>query len=232
MALGRLWAGNVFGTSTGNLFVKLEGEDAALSGSLHFNESGVGLVVYRITGSFDGTRLTFTGETQAQIEGRTFGLLKAAATLGPRGDLHGEWETNIGSAGTFILFPHDRSQVPALGQESPEQLYTARHRFRAIEIDREQITALAETLQQEFTNGRVVVTVVTDTEQSRYLQDFNNLSFNVDQAKIIKIFVQEPDGGRGVNKVVSVEFGPQFNEALTDLRQCAPELERFWRLSN
>jgi hypothetical protein len=30
MALGRLWAGGAFGTNTGNLFLKLEGEDAAL----------------------------------------------------------------------------------------------------------------------------------------------------------------------------------------------------------
>ena len=30
MALGRLWAGRAYGTNTGNVFVKLEGKDAAL----------------------------------------------------------------------------------------------------------------------------------------------------------------------------------------------------------
>ena len=50
MALGRLWAGRVYGTNMGNLFVKLEGDDPALMGTLRFNESGVGVVVYCIDG--------------------------------------------------------------------------------------------------------------------------------------------------------------------------------------
>jgi hypothetical protein len=215
MSLGRLWAGGAYGTSTGNLFLKLEGEDTALVGTLRINETGVGLAAYSVAGSFDGARLTFTGEPQTQIEGKAFGRLNATATLSPGGNLEGEWETDIGSAGTLILFPHDRSQVPASGQETPDQLHTARHRFRAIEIDRDQITALAQNLQQEFTKGRAVVTVVTDTQQSRYLEDFKNLRFNVDRAEVIKIFVQEPEGDHGINKVASVEFGPQFNEVLT-----------------
>ncbi len=214
MALGRLWAGRAYGTNTGDLFVKLEGDDAALVGSLRLNEAGVGLAVYSINGSFDGARLTFTGEPQTQIEGVAFGQLKATATLSPRGDLEGEWETDIGSAGTFILFSHDRLLVTGLGEPTPDQLHTARHSFGAIEIDREQIIALAENIQQEFTKGRVIVTVVTDSEQSRFLEDFKNLSIGVDRAEFIKLFVQEPEVG-GINKVLSVEFGPQVNLAMT-----------------
>ncbi len=48
MALERLWAGKAYGTNTGNLFVKLEGDDAALVGTLRLNEAGVGLAVYSI----------------------------------------------------------------------------------------------------------------------------------------------------------------------------------------
>jgi hypothetical protein len=114
MALGQLWAGRAFGTNTGNLFVKLEGEDAALVGTLRLNELGVGLVVYKIAGSFDGARLTLTGEPQTQVAGMSFGRLTASATLDPRGNLSGDWETSIGSAGTFILFPHDRPQVSGI----------------------------------------------------------------------------------------------------------------------
>lgn len=215
MALGRLWAGRAYGTNTGNLFLKLEGEDTALVGTLRINEPGVGLAAYSIAGSFDGARLTLAGEPQTQIEGRVFGRLQATATLNPRGELEGEWETAIGSAGTFILFPHDRSQAPGLGEETADQLHTARHHFGAIEIDREQIIALAENIQREFRKGQVIVTVVAGSEQSRFLEDFKKLSFNVDRAEIIKIFVQEAEGGRGINNVLSVEFGPHANLVMT-----------------
>jgi hypothetical protein len=213
--LGRLWAGKAYGTNIGNLFLKLEGEDSALVGTLRINEPGVGLYAYSIAGSFDGSRLTLAGEPQTQLEGVIFGRLQVTATLSPRGELEGEWETAIGSAGTFILFPHDRSQVPGLGEETADQLHTARHHFGAIEIDREQIIALAENIQREFTKGRVIVTVVAGSEQSRYLEDFEKLSFDADRAEIMKIFVQEAEGGRGINKVLSVEFGPHVNWVMT-----------------
>jgi hypothetical protein len=75
MALGRLWAGRAYGTNTGNLFVKLKGEDAALAGTLRLNDPEVGLAEYSVTGSFDGLRLTLAGEPQTHIEGVSFGRL-------------------------------------------------------------------------------------------------------------------------------------------------------------
>jgi len=81
MALGRLWAGMVYGTNTGNLFVKLEGEDEALKGTLRVNEGGVALYSYAIEGSFDGAQLALSGEPQTKIEGIQFGDLKAKARL-------------------------------------------------------------------------------------------------------------------------------------------------------
>ena len=68
--------------------------------------------------------------------------------------------------------------------------------------------------EREFTKGRVVVTFVADSEQSRFLEDFKKLNFNADRAEIIKLLVQEPEGG-GTNRVVLVEFGPQINSAMT-----------------
>ncbi len=50
----------------------------------------------------------------------------------------------------------------------PEQLHTGRHQFGAIQVDRDEITGLAEDIQREFKNAKVVVTVVAGTEQSRY----------------------------------------------------------------
>ncbi len=215
MALGKLWAGRVYGTNTGNVFVKLEGEDSALTGTLHLNEPGIGLFVYAISGEFDGEALTFHGDPQAELEGVKQGKLDASASLNARGELSGEWETSIGAAGTFLLFPHDATNGAEAGAGMmPDQLHTARYQFGAVEIDRQQITAIADEIQRDFERSQVVVTVISDTEQSRFLADFKIVNFNTDRATGIKLFVQEPEGG-GVNRIAQVEFGPQVNFVMT-----------------
>src|SRR3546814_15507282 len=69
MALTKRWTGRAWGTNIGNVFVTLEGEDAALSGTLRMNEEGVGIAVYAVQGSFDAPILSLTGQHLAQIEG-------------------------------------------------------------------------------------------------------------------------------------------------------------------
>lgn len=214
MALGRLWAGRAYGTNTGNLFVKLDSDDGALNGTLHLNEPGVGVVVYAIQGSFDGNQLTLAGEPQTQIEGFAFGQLTATATLGAKGALTGSWATTTGSAGTFVLFPHDQPRAfEGDPSKLPDQLHTVRHHFQAIEVDRQQITAIADEIQRDFKNAQVVVTVTADTEQSRFLSDFKTLDLGTGRAAIIKLFAREPEGN-GLDRIVLVEFGPQINMAM------------------
>lgn len=214
MALGNLWTGKVAGTNTGNVFLRLSGEDAALLGTLRFNEAGIGIVIYSITGTFDGKKFTFKGEPQNQIEGFAIGRLKAVADLNQRGELWGQWETDIGAAGTFALFPSDLSQTTDANTSQPlNQLHTARHDFTAIEVTRDQIIEMAEEIQSAFKTGPLVVTVEARTTQTCFLPDFKKLHFSEDQAKIVKLFVQEPAGG--LSRGVTVEFGPQMNFALT-----------------
>lgn len=216
MALGRLWAGRTYGTNIGNLFVKLEGNDKALTGTLHMNESGGGLVVYLLKGAFDGDQLTLVGEAATRIGGYVFGQLTASATLTNKGELSGEWSTSVGAAGTFILFPHDRSQGVADSRDTtPDQLHTARHNFGAVEVDRRHIMAVADEIQRDFKNAQVVVTVVAGTEQSRFLADFKTTTVNSERAEIIKLYAQEPEESSGVNRIALVEFGPQLNMVMT-----------------
>jgi hypothetical protein len=211
MALVKRWAGRAWGTNIGNVFVTLEGEDAALVGTLRMNETGVGIAIYTIHGSFDAPTLTLNGRPQQPIEGVELGELNVIGNMNAKGEIHGDWQTTIGTAGTFTLFPHTGGEQPSDVQKA-EQFHTARHNFGAIEIDKAQLTELAENIRQEFPN--VVVTVVAGTEQARYLEDFKKLQFTVDRAEIIKIFAQKPDGS-GSNQVVSIEFGPQVNSAMT-----------------
>jgi hypothetical protein len=211
MTLTKRWAGKVWGTNIGNVFVMLDGEDAALTGTLRMNEPGIGIAVYAVHGSFEAPTLTLTGQPEAQIEGVEFGQLNVIGAMNAKGEIHGDWQTAIGSAGTFILFPHTGSEPPTDVQRA-EQFHTARHNFGAIEIDRDQITEIAESIRRDFPS--VIVTVVAGTEQARYLEDFKQLQFSADRAEIIKIFAQKPDG-LGSNQVVSIEFGPQVNSAMT-----------------
>lgn len=211
MALTKRWAGRTWGTNLGNLFVVLEGDDAGLNGVLRINEQGVGIAVYNVEGSFEAPILKLAGAPAAEVEGVELGNFAALGTMNAKGEIHGDWETTIGTAGTFVLFPHTGGEQPDDVQR-PEQFHIARHNFGAIEIDREQITAVAESIRREFPG--VIVTVVAGTEQARYLEDFKQMQFASDRAEVIKIFAQKPDGS-GSNQVVSIEFGPQVNTAIT-----------------
>jgi hypothetical protein len=195
------------------LFVKFEGDDNALKGTLHHNDSGAGIAVYNITGTFDGSRLSIKGEPQTPAEGRPRHI-NASAMLQPTGNLEGEWETDIGSAGTLELYPHDRPVLTPSSVAIPDQMHTARHNFGPIEIDRDQIIALATDIQKGFPKSRVVVTFLTGTEQSRFLDDFEQLNVTAGRAQLLKLFVREPDG-TGIDKIITVEFGQTLNYAMT-----------------
>lgn len=211
MAIGRRWAGKAFGTNIGNVFITFEGEDAALTGVLRMNEPGVGIAVYSVQGTFTASTLTLTGQPQSEIEGMKFGQLRVTGTLNASGEINGDWETTIGSAGTFVLFPHAGGEQ-ALAVAQAEQFHIARYAFGAIEVDRDQIIKIAEDIRRDFPS--IIVTVVAGTEQSRYLDDFKQFEFSAHRAEIIKIFASKPDG-TGSNQVVSLEFSPQGNSAMS-----------------
>lgn len=211
MVLAKRWAGKAWGTNVGNIFVTLDGEDHALSGTLRMNEQGVGIAIYSISGRFINTEFEIKGFPQAEIKNIELGELTVIGKMNSKGEIHGDWNTVIGSAGTFVLFPHLGGEQGDDVQKI-EQFHTARHNFGAIEIDREQITNIAESINLNFPS--VVITVVAGTEQSRYLNDFKGLQFSSVKAEIVKIFASKPDG-TGANQVVSIEFGPQVNSAMT-----------------
>jgi hypothetical protein len=220
MPLGHTWAGRAFGTNIGNLFLKFSGQDGSLTGKLHFNDAVEGIGVFDVVGQFDGGQLTLSGEPildgQPQEDGQhqevVYGKLSAQGILNERGEITGEWQTTIGTAGTFHLFPHDSQSTAENRDNGADQLHTARYDFGPIEIDRDQVIAIANDIQREF--QRVVVTIVVGTEQSRFLDDFKLMSFPVSKATYIKLFASKPDRG-GINQVITVEFGQQANWVMT-----------------
>ncbi|MEE2690875.1 MAG: hypothetical protein VX640_04955 [Pseudomonadota bacterium] len=149
MAIGRKWAGNAVGTHTGNLYLELEGDDdASLRGSLRFNDDRYGIVIYAVEASFDGEKLKVTGKPETTKENLEFGELETVVRLNAQGQLIGDWKTSIGSGGAFRFYPATIASTGTINDPLPDQLYTSRFDFGAIEIDRGQIIELADDLQR------------------------------------------------------------------------------------
>lgn len=214
MPIAQRWAGRAFGTNTGNLFVRIEGADDQISGDLRLNDPEFGVTVYSISGKFDGEILSIEGKPEDHGAASNLGLLQAKAKITPNGELRGDWSTTIGTAGTFVLHPHGSLDASPPNVIELPQLYTARHLLGAVVLDRSDIISLAEDLKKNFFEVQPIVTIITNTEQSMFLEHFKAKEFKNPSAKFLKIFIQEAEGN-GINRVISVEFGQQNNVIMT-----------------
>src|SRR3546814_17064919 len=109
MPIGQRWAGRIYGTNTGNLFVRLEGDDSNLAGQIHINDSVAGPIVYILSGKFGGGDLEVAGVPKEG--GADSGRLAAVLKMNRKGDLEGRGETSKGYDGTQEHFPHDKTAV-------------------------------------------------------------------------------------------------------------------------
>ena len=73
----------------------MDGEDAALTGTLRMNEPGIGIAVYAVHGSFEAPTLTLTGQPEAQIEGVEFGQLNVIGAMNKYGIVPGRRQKEI-----------------------------------------------------------------------------------------------------------------------------------------
>ena len=211
--LGRLWAGRIFGTNTGNFFLEVESSpDGVLTGTLRLMDTLAGLTVYRVTGSFDGTTVRFEGDSaQAEAsQGVSIGTVHATGTLTPQGHIRGTWTSSIGTAGTLEAYPHDQA-VPdqrTVAGAPPEQFYTSTIAIGAVRIYGADLWELVEFIRRDFVVGRLVVTyAIRGTEVTKYLEDFRTEAATLGQLRRFKLAIQEPEA-YGINKVVVLELIP------------------------
>jgi hypothetical protein len=214
--IGKYWAGNAYGTNTGNLFAEIESKAGQLVGTLRFMDSNFGLTLYDVTGSFDGSELKLEGTPRPNQPALVLGKLHATAMLTPNGSLRGHWNTEIGTAGTFTLFPHDLPVEPqAPTGQGPEQLYTQRLNVDAVRLYADDVRALVQTIAKDFISAPVVVTYRSDkVEHSKYLPAFETEAPRLGKLDYFRLNVQEPDL-HGLNKVAIVELnsrGPNPNQ--------------------
>ena len=175
--LGKLWAGKLYGTNTGNLFAEFQSDGATLSGKLRFMDPLFGLSIYEINGEI-GSTVKFSGEPIQAPQGAEMGNITAEAKLSSDGVLRGEWQSSIGTAGTFDLHPHDSamSEIDNGGASGlPEQLITRNEQLGAIRLYREDIDKLVSKMQADFSRAKPVVTFVDgDSEFTKYVDDFKS----------------------------------------------------------
>jgi len=207
--LGRLWAGRIYGTNTGNIFVDFDTSGVEVSGTLRLMDSLFGLSVYHLAGTFDGT-LRLHGEPTQSEPGVNAGSIEVTAVLTPEGQLRGEWRSSIGTAGTFEAYPHDlpppdQKAVPGATQV-PEQIYTSTLTLGALRLYAKDVWELAQFIMRDFVVGRMVVTyAVRGNEVTKYLEDFQKEAGTLRVLRRIKLTIQEPEA-HGINKVVVVDL--------------------------
>jgi hypothetical protein len=208
--IGRLWAGRLFGTNTGNLFAEFESSDGQLSGTVRLLDDRLGPIVYSVTGNFDGNSLEFTAENIQSGEGVLVGGIGAKALLTPEGHLRGEWSSTIGTGGTFVLFPHDVSPHRTSIVPAPvQQLHTARRSLGALRLFSEDIIELIDFLRTDFSEGRVIITYrERKTEISVFADDFANLAQRLGELRYLKLFIREPEA-HGINRLAIVELNAE-----------------------
>ena len=209
--LGKLWAGRIFGTNIGNFFLEVESSpEGVLTGTFRLMDTLMGLTVYSVTGSFDGTTVRFEGDsTQAQAaQGINLGIIHATGTLTPQGHIRGTWTSSIGTAGTFEAYPHDQPVPDQLATVSPppEQLYTSTITIGAVRIYAQDLWELVEFIRRDFVVGRPIVTyAIRGNEVTKYLEDFQREAATLGQLRRFKLTIQEPEA-YGINKVAVLEL--------------------------
>ena len=117
--LTKLWAGRIYGTNTGNMFLNFEETGPILKGTLRFLDSQLGVAMYALEGSY-GKEISLTGTPLKEAhDGIEFGTIQVSASLTPEGNLRGQWESSLGTAGTFEAYPHEHdSSSQAQGSKS------------------------------------------------------------------------------------------------------------------
>jgi len=124
------WSGKISGTNTANVFAEIVQEENILSGVARLNDLMYGVVVYNISGDYDGTNVILNlvpdknsiylkQKTQIMVDNRpidiqvpsaNYGNVKAEGELKEDNTISGTWESTIGTGGTFYLWKEGTQQ--------------------------------------------------------------------------------------------------------------------------
>lgn len=201
-----LWVGALYGTNTGNVFLEIEDADGVLAGTIRINEAGAGITIFDFTGEANDTiELKLTPRKGPKGQEITPGT--ATAILQPDGSLTGRWETELGTAGTFHVYPHKALQTTEREQQAvvPEQAFFHTLTVGAVRLYKPDLQELLEGIGNDFLQGKAVVTYTDRGTQVTKFADAFLKGRLVQPLKSLKISVQEPEP-TGLTKLVNVDL--------------------------
>ncbi len=207
--LSKLWAGNVYGTNTGNLFISFDEVHDRVHGTIRLQDDSFGLTIYEVNGMFVDAVLKLKGSPRQQDPGIATGELTVEGKLTPQGTMQGVWSTSIGTAGTFKAHPHDINQSSNGQSQSetvPPQLYSRDVSLGAVRLFKEDVKELIRLVSQDFVSSKVVVTYsIRGSEVTKFAEHFLVDADRLESLRNIKIYIQEHEAN-GINKLVSIEI--------------------------
>ena len=202
------WAGKVYGTNTGNLFIKLVQEGTGLTGEARFLDASYGPVVFSLRGEVnEKIQLTLTpiqSSDGAQVEEIT-----VTAQLQSDSTLTGEWSSMLGTGGTFQAWPHHYGKNVASDNTDaaiPEQVFNRSIPVRSIRLYQSDVIALLDVVRRDFMQGRMIVTYqLRGSDVTKYVEDFHADLASIESLRALKLSIQEPDA-HGINRMVVVDL--------------------------
>lgn len=217
--LSLLWAGHLFGTNTGKLFLELEPlvEDGAeYAGVLRVADDHFGVSLYEISLKTDGEKIEISGTPSQNKEGVEQGSVEASGRIQPRGAIFGQWKTSIGTGGAFELYPHQGARhIDGQSPAMPEQFYTTNRDIGALRLYKDDVLEIIGNMKRKFPGSRVVVSRIDrGAELSQYSEEFERIIDNIGILNWIKLQVNgtsEP----GVGKSLIIDLGSNFNRVTT-----------------
>jgi hypothetical protein len=153
-----------------------------------------------------------TGNEHPELQ---IGVFEARAKFSDNGKLSGEWETQIGTAGIFNLYPHSGTEEEQ-ENSGPSQVYVSTRDIGALRLYRPDINEMLETLSRKFPQSKAVVSYMDrGAERSIYADEFENAVRNVEKLTALRITVQAPAGG-GFRKILTIDLGQVYNRVTTN----------------
>jgi hypothetical protein len=207
--IASLWTGRIFGTNTGNVFLELSQTGSHLAGRLRVMDNILGSSIYKCSGTInDGIVLQCEPETEDPevLQGKVTVQGKFTAS----GCIKGSWESTIGTAGTFELFP-DINFLPekvntSSREKFPEQIHNKTIKLGSVRLFKADVIKLITLIKDGFTSGKVIITYTErGSVLTKYANDFLENIENLEELNYMKLVIQEPEA-HGINRVIVVEL--------------------------
>lgn len=207
------WAGRIYGTNTGNIFIEFSQTEKELTGTARLHDDKFGIAIYEVLGTVADGSINLKGQPKETIEGVSLGEATIVADLKQDGSIAGRWETSLGSAGTLRLWPHNYEEKSVKGPE-PEQIYNRTIPIGSVRLYKKDVKALFDVICKDFIEGKLIITnIQRENEVTKYASDFLRQLDDLEEISSLKMFIQEPEA-QGINRMVNVDLFEKSDSAI------------------